>query len=746
MKKNQILPLLFLLSFAFSAFPQLYIKEIKVIGNKMVSEEKIFSLMKTKVGAEFNEGVVREDIKRIAETGYFSSVSYKYDKKGQDVYLQIDLIENPVIGEIYFSGNRIFRRKKLLKFLGINKGEVFNEIKLRDGIEEIKKNYIKKGVNFVEITYEKKVTNGKINIYIKIDEKGGRSYIQKIVFKGNKSFSKRKLLKLVKLKRRMIPIFRGTFKKETFERDIESVKRFYKKNGFLDVEVKGEIFPVRKGRIIVEFDIKEGAQYFLGNIDFKGKLLFDKNKLFSSLALKNKGDVFDEEKAQENIRNLINLYYNRGYIRASITPIPLRKGKYINLVYYIEPGDVYYAGEIKIKGNTKTKDKVIRRELKVYPGDVITSEKIKKSYNNLKDLNYFEDIKIFPEFAEKEENTADIVVDVKERERTGVFLIGGGYSSVDNIVGMVSIQQNNFDITNPPHFVGGGQHLSLTTEIGTEARNFKLSFTEPYFLDKPVWIGPDIYRLRHEWDDYTIENTGGDLRIGRRWEKCSFGIKILSEKNDLSDIEIPSLKHQEGSLRKNSITFSFIYNNLDRNFSPNRGNKFDIDLEYAGGIFQGDIDFIKPTVENNYYHPFKKWVFHSRTYAGWIKELGDTDEIPVYERFFGGGIGTVRGYDERTLSPKDKNGNYVGGKVIFAQNLEMIYPLYKDILKGVLFFDIGNVWDKWKFSDLKKGAGAGVKVIVPIFNAPIEIYYGYALDREEGESRGQIHIGMSFGF
>lgn len=746
MRKKLILPLLFLLSFFIPAFSQTYISEIKIKGNKVVSEEKILSLMKTKVGAEFNEGVIREDVRRIGESGYFSNVSYEYKREGEKVILEIIVKEKPVIEEIYFSGNKVFSRKKLLKFIGISKGEIFNEVKLRDGIEEIKRNYLKKGVNFVEINYETKEVDGKVNIYVKIDEKGGRSYIEKIVFKGNKSFSKRKLAKLIKLKRRRMPIFKGTFKQETFQRDIENIQRFYRKNGFLDVVVNGKIVPVRRGRILIEFNIKEGQKYFLGDIDFKGeKLLFDKNKLFSVLVLKKKGEVFDEEKAYENIKNLTELYYNRGYIRAQISSIPFKNGKYINIVYYINPGDVYYAGEIKIKGNTKTKDKVIRRELKVYPGDIITSKKIKKSYMNLKNLNYFDEIKILPEFAEKE-NEADIVVDVKEKEKTGLFLIGGGYSSVDNIVGMVSIQQNNFDITNPPHFVGAGQHVSLTTEIGTEAQNFSLSFTEPYFLDKPIWFGTDIFRLRHEWDDYTIRNTGGDIRAGKRWENFSFGVKILSEKNELSDIDIPSLQHQEGSYRKNSITFSYIFNNLGSRFSPEKGDKLNFDVEYAGGILQGDIDFIKPTIENNFYYPLKKWIFHSRTYAGWIKEIGDTDEIPVNERFFGGGIGTVRGYDERSLSPKDSAGNRVGGKVIFAQNLEMVYPLYKDILKGVLFFDIGNVWDKWKFSDLKKGVGAGIRVVIPMFNAPVEIYYGYALDKEEGESRGQIHIGMSFGF
>ncbi len=742
MKRVIILLLLSLLSFSVSSFSQSYIREIKLSGNKNISEEKIFSLIKTKIGSEFSEEGIRNDIKILSQTGYFKNVGYEYKQKEDGVYLKILLEENPSIREIYFSGNKVFKKKKLLEFLGINKGEVFNEVKLKEGIEQIRQNYIKKGVNLVEISYEIKQVDEKVDIHIEIDEKGGRNCIQDIVFIGNKSFSKKELSKCIKHKRRKMPIFRGTFKEDVLEKDIESIKKFYKKNGFLDVQIEGKIIPVRHSLIKIEFNIKEGERYYLGDIDFQGNLLFSKNKLFSVLSLKNKGDVFDEEKGQENIRNILDIYYNEGYIKASVTPIPTKQDKYINITYYIEPENVYHAEEIKVKGNTKTKDKVIRREVEIYPGDIITAKKIKESWENLRDLNYFDEINIFPEFTEKE--SANVVVDVKEKEKTGVFMLGGGYSSVDNVVGVISIQQNNFDIKNPPRFIGGGQRIALTAEIGTEAENFTLSFTEPYFLDKPIWLGPDIYRLTHEWDDYTIERTGGDLRVGRRWDKFSFGVKLLSEKADLSDVEIPSIKYQEGDLKKNSINFSFVYNNFDSKSSPTIGDKLDLAVEYAGGILSGDIDFIKPTIENNYYHPLGRWIFHSRTYAGWLSE--DIEDIPIYERFFGGGIGTVRGYDERTLSPKDAQGYYVGGKTLFAQNLEMIYPLYKDILKGVLFFDIGNVSNEWDFSELKKGVGGGIKVIIPFFNAPIEVYYGYALDADPGEDKGQIHIGMSFGF
>ncbi|MDD3726200.1 MAG: BamA/TamA family outer membrane protein, partial [Candidatus Ratteibacteria bacterium] len=244
----------------------------------------------------------------------------------------------------------------------------------------------------------------------------------------------------------------------------------------------------------------------------------------------------------------------------------------------------------------------------------------------------------------------------------------------------------------------------------------------------------------------TDERTGGALRIGRRWEKSSLGFTGKIEEISLSDVDIPSLRRQEGDYRKNSITGTFRFTSVDRKREPNKGVISEISTEYAGDILGGDVSFIKPILETNVYYPVGRSTFHSRTYAGAVEEIGDMDDVPIFERFFGGGIGTVRGYEERSLGPQE-NGDALGGQAVFAQNFELIYPLYQEILKGVLFFDVGNVWENWdNIDDLRKGVGAGIKVVIPFLNAPLEIYYGYALDKEEDEPDGRWHIGMWFGF
>lgn len=749
MKKLRILLSFLLLSTATFIFPQGRINRVDISGNKNVSEERILLLMKTKPGDEFNEGVLREDIRKLAETGFFSGIRYETEEK-DGIIVSLYVTENPVIREIKFTGNRRFKTKQLVDFLGFNKGDILNEVKLLDGIEKIKEKYREKKFHLVDVDYEiEEMDNNDVLLRILINEQG-RSYVKKIMFEGNSSVSSSHLRGLMKVKQRKTPFIRGTFKKDLFDKDVEKIKTYYTDRGFLEVKVEGDVSADKKDRLlVVKISIDEGRQYYLGNVGFKGNLIFDEGQLRKLLSFKEKNQLFSRSKADVNIRTLNTFYMDKGYLRARVEEIPVTGDRpdVMDITYFIEPGDIYHTGEVIVRGNTKTKDKVIRREIKVEPGDKITSEKMKKSFNNLFDLNYFEKIDIYPEFTEQE-HTANVVVDVEEKKKTGMFLIGGGYSSVDDIVGVISIQQSNFNISGRPSFTGGGQNLALTMELGTEAKNFRVSFTEPYFLDRPVWFGTDLYRTGREWSNYSEQRTGGALRIGRRWDKASLGLTARIEEIELSNIDIPSIAGQEGNKRKNSLTASFIYSSLDRKRAPARGNLAKLSLEYAGEVLEGDVDFLKPVLEHDFYYPLKKLIFHSRMYAGMVKELDDTDEIPIYERFFGGGIGTVRGYKERSLGPKDDvTGDPVGGRSLFAKNFELIYPLYEDILKGVLFFDMGNVWEDWgEFGSLRKSVGAGVKLIVPLLNAPIEIYYGYALDREDGDPEGRWHFGMTFGF
>ncbi len=730
----------------FALFAQNRINSVDISGNRNVSKERILMLMKMKPGVEFNEELLIEDIKKIGETGFFFSIGYEKEETESGVDIKLRVVENPVIRDIKFTGNKAFKSAKLQEFLGVKKGDILNEVKIARGIEEIKAKYKEKKFHLADVSHELEDKDGDVILKISVSEEG-KAYVSSIIFEGNKAFSDNRLRKLMKIKQRKMPFIKGSFKEDLFEKDVENITGYYRDQGFIDAKVKKTVAADEKGRtLVLRMLVEEGTRYYLGKINFRGKLIVDEKELRNTLALKKEGELFSRKKADENIRDLSVFYMNKGYLKIKVNEIPVMSEKpgVVNVTYFIEPDEIFYAGEIIVRGNVKTKDKVIRREVRVEPGDKITSDKVRRSFSRLFDLNYFEKINIYPEFTGKQ-GVANLIVDVEEKERTGLFVIGGGYSSVDDIVGMISIQQSNFDIANPPSFTGGGQNIGVSVELGTEARNYRFSFTEPYFFDRPVWFGTDLYGTRRAWSDYTEERMGGALRIGRRWERASLGFTFRAEEVSLSDIDVPSPIRPEGDIWKNSITAALTHSTLDSRRSPTKGNLSRLSVEYAGDILEGDLSFVKPVLENDFYWPLGRLIFHSRTYGGMVSETADTEVIPVYERFFGGGIGTVRGYRERKLGPSGSEDD--GGQSLFAQNIELIYPLYEDILKGVLFFDAGNVWEDWgDFGSLRKSVGAGIKVVVPLLNAPIEIYYGHALDRRTKDPEGRWHFGMSFGF
>ena len=274
-----------------------------------------------------------------------------------------------------------------------------------------------------------------------------------------------------------------------------------------------------------------------------------------------------------------------GFIATTIVPIPEKRGSAMHFTYRISPGEKFTIAEVRVVGNTVTKDKVIRREITLAPGDLFSGSKVQKSFNKLRDLDYFEKIDIYPKVSG--DTTADLFVDVKEKERTGLFAFGGGYSSLEDIVAYLSIEQRNFDIGNWPSFRGAGQDLKLWFQFGETSTGFNLGFTEPWFLDRPISFGPDLFSFTYDWDEYEEKHTGGDLRLRRRWEDFSVGLKLRSEDVKLSDILIPEFANQAGKKRVNTVTLDYVYQGIDRIVLPTKGDRFSISLEYAGGPWGG---------------------------------------------------------------------------------------------------------------------------------------------------------------
>jgi outer membrane protein insertion porin family len=721
-----------------SALP---VTKIVITGNKTVNEGRILLLLKTKVGAQFDEELWKKDIANLIETGYFASVDYTTSEVSGGMEINLSLKENPLITGIEFYCEGL-KQKELEKQFGIAKGSYYQEPVVRNAVEKLRSFYEEKGYSFSSFSFNA-IPGPDNTVTLRVTGVRGKKYrVMQILITGNDNVPEKRLRALLKTKQRRIPIFLGTYKEETADSDAQAIAAYYHNNGFPDCTVEKSVEQKDRG-LILTFTVHEGARAFFGKTEFSGNITVSRETLEKQVTF-HEGEPFSQSKFDATMQNLQNIYFDLGYLNATLIPIPSQEKDRINFMFQINPGEKVTVEEIRITGNTKTKDKVIRREIKLAPGDVFSGAKARKSFNNLMDLNYFDEVRITPQM--RDEKTADIVVDVKERERTGILAFGGGYSSLEKAIGFVSIEQRNFDITNFPSFSGGGQYFKLYGQAGTIAKGFRLTFTEPYFMDRPVWIGPDFYALTNAWDGFTEKHSGGDLRIGRRWENFSLGFTLKIEEATLRDIQIPSFVSQAGSKQVHSIKSAISFNKLDRMTMPTSGDKVDLSVEYAGGIFAGDVDFVRTTLENHYYFPIKNWVVHSKTVVGSVNGFGDTKDIPLYERFFGGGIGTVRGYEERSLG-RQENGYFLGGKYLFAQNIELLYPFREGTLWGAVFYDIGNVWeDSFDFSQLKQGAGIGLRIRVPLFGAPIQLDYGWPLNPGPGEGGGRLHFGMSFGF
>ena len=722
---------------------------IKVEGNETVSSQRILSLLRTRVGETFSKRILNEDVKRLYKTAYFSDITVETKEEKGGIVLTIKLKENLIIGNISVRGNKIFKKSQIKKEIPFKVGDFFNEKKLKDAVSAISKLYEKKQIFFTEIKPEVKTEDKKITIIFHLKE-GKRGRVTQIRFEGNKTFSDEKLKRKMKIKERGF-LRLGTFKKKALEEDKAKIINFYKGNGFANVQLKEvKVIPDKKKRkLSIVIVIDEGKRFYLGERKLAGNLLFPEEELKKRFFLKT-GSFYRENAVNAESNSLRNYYTDRGYLLTKIEIIqrPKPDTTIIDLTYRIEPGKIISIEEVKIRGNNITKDNVIRREIKIKPGEVFSGKKLRKSIVNLSDLGYFEDIGVNTEPGTTAD-TRNLVLTVDEKEKTGLFSFGGGYSSIDKLIGFVGIEQRNFDWRDWPHFVGGGQNIKLSAEFGATKKNFSLSFTNPWIFDKPISFGFDIYSITREWNEYTEGRLGGDIRLNRRFRDGLYVLSgmLKSEEIDISDIEAgvsPDLKKEEGKNLVNSITLGLTRDSRNSRIRPTSGSKNGITVEYAG--LGGDKNFTKEILESTFYFSLPKGFVLSQKMQFGIAQ----QDVPIYERFYAGGANSIRGYEERSVGPRDNLDNPIGGKAIFIENLELTHSLYQDILYWAIFFDAGNVWSRPKnigLADLRKGVGAGIRIKVPLFQLPVRIDYGYPLDPEPGEKqKGIVHFTMQWGF
>jgi len=761
MKKKFVLFLL-LLSFAFQ--PAIYVfaqtqpgktakrlvKDVEVTNNKVVSQQTILSKLQTKKDREYSPVILSDDIKRLYATGLFNDVSADIAEMDQGVKIVFKVQEKPVLKEIKFKGNRRLKIKHLRKEMKSETGEIFDRFKLKEDVENLKKLYAKKGYSLAELKYDVQEKENEVTVTINIEEKQ-RIRIRRISFQGNAVFKDKRLMKVIKTKRKGW-FNSGFFKEEVLNEDIDRIVAFYHVEGYLDVTVSTDISYNEKGNwMFINFKIEEGKQYKVGNVEINGNTVFTTPELEEGLEL-SKSAVYSEGKLRVDTAKIQSRYFDEGYIAATVkvdTILDPDTGN-VDLSYNLTEGKVAYVDKINIGGNSRTKDVIIRREMRLYPGDRYNGEKLRRSRQRLQNLGYFEEVSFdTDEQPSTLPDKYDLNVYVKET-KTGEFSFGAGYSSIDRFIGFIDLTQRNFDLFNFPGFTGAGQKLRMHMEFGSEKKDYELGFVEPWFLGYPVSVGFNLYSRTRYWDKYDEKRIGGNVFIGREFGEYWAGKLIYRYEGiritDIFDDTSSDVKAEQGKNYISSLRAQLSRDTRDNINNPRKGFYGVASCEYAGGPFEGDKDFVKYELSNFKFFPIgEKSVFEMDGRLGLVEAFDDSEKVPVYERFYAGGATTIRGYKERRVGPEGEYGDPIGGRLRALFTAEFTFPI-ADTLKGAFFYDIGNVWANlnafsWDNLKLKASVGPGIRLKTPL--GPIRLDYGYALNPKPGDAKGRFHFSMS---
>jgi len=726
--------------------------EIKHVGPASASDALIQSNIRVKIGEAFQRANVDDDIRNLYSTGYFSNIRVGEEESPEGIKLIYVLQGKPLLTAIRFVGNTKYSNNKIQKKISSKVGDPLDEKKLFFDAQEIEKMYQKAGYQKTTVkplppVVDENTGRGTATFEIKETPK---VKIKELVFDNAKAFKQSKLRKVLKTKQRWWMSWltgSGVLKDDEFEDDKDRLVEHYQNNGYIDFEIKDVKFNYRTdSKLEIHFDVAEGSRYRVGNIAFKGTNLFSPDDIMKGIVSEGKrrrmemkvGEIFTPVGLTKDLEAIRDFYGAKGFIDTKVAAIksPNMELGTLDLTYEIDERDKSYIEKIEIKGNTKTKDKVIRRELAVAPGEVYDMVRVKLSAERLRGLQYFEKVEPQPEETEIQDRK-NLVIGVEEKN-TGNLTVGAGLSSVDSVVGFVELSQGNFDLFKPPTFTGGGQKFRLRVAIGTERKDFQITFIEPWFLNRKLEFSTDLYHrdLRFLSDIFDEKRTGGSLGlrkaigneflIGRvSYTLESVGLDFIDDPARVS----PEIKQFEGTRLVSKVGASLAYDTRNSALTPTRGQKTELATEFAGGPFLGDSDFYKVELKSDWYFPafFDGHVFEVGARTGISEAYDDTTTTPLFDRYFLGGAYSMRGYRYRKVGPantKDRFNEPLGGQSYWYGTMEYSLPIIER-LRFALFYDIGNINAlsyTWDFNDFYDNYGIGLRINLPI--GPLVLDYG----------------------
>lgn len=723
------------------------VASIIIKGNRRIEAEAIRTAIKSKEGGIFSPLLLDDDLRAVWKMGYFDDVKIaSADGPGGKMVI-ITVKEKPTVREVQFSGNKEIESKDLRDQIGLKPFSVFQPAAVKEAEQKILMVYRDKGYYDAKVTSQViTLPRGDIGLKFTIVE-GQKVFVKSIRFRGNKAFSESQLRDQMSVHEKgWLSWLKEDhiLERTKLEQDIQKINDYYYNNGYMEARVgKPEITRGPDG-LIVTININEGPRFKIGALSVSGQMVIPQKDTLALLKTK-PGHWYNRDLLRQDMAALQSLYAEKGYAYVTVRPQVRQDAnkKTVAINFDVVKGNKIYFDRIIITGNTRTRDKVIRRELAVAEGDLFSAAALRAANMRLHRLNYFEDIHITPSKGSRP-NTMDININVKEK-RTGQVAFGAGYSTQDSFMVMGQISESNL--------FGTGDELSLRATLGGKATRYTLSYTEPWLFDRPISAGIDIYDWEREYIQYTKEAIGFRIRFGfpTPWPYTRTYAYYKLEQAEISNISTDAsrlVRDQAGTHTTSSVKGIIRRDNRDHTFLTTRGSDSNFSVEWAGNPIGGTNDFIKVIASTGWYFPlFWDTVFVAHGEMGWMASHSG-GELPIYEKFFLGGINTLRGYSYQSVSPKDANGDLIGGERMAVVNLEYRFPLVKKAgIVGVVFYDTGNSWtaeDGYDFSDLRKSVGVGVRWMSPM--GPLRLEYGYVLDPKPGDdsSNWEFTIGSLF--
>lgn len=731
--------------------------DVQYVGPQTISRERVLAQLRTKVGRPYSDITAEDDIRTLYGSGAVQNVRIFGEPQGDGIRVIVAIETRSVLKEIQIDGASRISAKKLRKGLGVKLNAPVNEGDLEKGRQKIVEIYQAHGFTDVEVDLrvEPIEPDRAISRAVYTVNEGVRGAVNLVRFEGNNRVSARVLRKQMKTKRKTIlSIFdkSGRLDNVQLQQDLESIREYYQNHGYVDMNVR-EVRKERtaRGALQLVIVVDEGTQYRFGKISFVGYKNTTEQRLRAVAQIK-PGDVYSPKALKDDSKAIRDAYGSGGYVDLTIEPHSVPAvNNVIDVTFTIDEGQRSFVQRINIVGNTRTKDKVLRREVLISPGDTFNTVRVETSKKRLENLGYFSRVDTYP-METGVEGRKDLAVQVEEK-RTGSLNFGLGFSTIDSVVGFVELTQGNFDLFSWPNFTGAGQKFRARVQVGSERQDFEVALTEPWFLDRPVSVSGAAYYHEANYlsNVYDQRNLGFSIDVRKAlWPFLSGQIGYRLDNYDIFNVESsasPEIKAEAGSSTKSQITGILVFDHRDNPFLTRKGERISLTTYIAGGFLGGTEQIYGFDLEaSKYIHlPYDTILLLNAEVAS-VDNWGNGDRVRIYDRLFLGGSNNLRGFDFRDVGPKDKKGEPLGGKTLARGTVEFTFPIVEKA-RGAIFYDTGILnSDAYDFSDEHWGSdvGFGLRLDLPI--GPLRVDYGIPLQRDGNHNSGKFNFNVGYQF